>query len=796
MSLPRLLLRLIFGRRLPITDGDLTIEGPRNKIIIRRNQWGVPVIEAENDLDAVFGLGFCHGQDRASQIEVFIRLGRGRLAEWVGPAGLPSDRLSRRIGFWRSAKEQWKVLAPDLQQLLEAYSWGVNAGRRQGLPSLPHEFAFLKVEPLSFEAPDVLTILKLQSFSLASNWDVELGRLRLLMFDGPEAVQALDPLGPITAEPNAMSRKLLAQFERELASLCEFLTIGGGSNNWVVSGRLTASGQPLLANDPHLAPTVPPPWYVACLQTPERGVSGAGLPGTPAIVIGHNGYAAWGVTAALTDNTDLFIETLGADFRSVRQSDGAYHPCEVIEEVVSVKGQRDVIEEILVTSRGPIITPLLHDVRLCISLRAVWLEARPTRGFLDASRATSYEAFRSSFDEWPVLPLNIVYADAGGTVGWLLAGQVPIRSGGPHLLPQRADMADSAWSEELLAFNKMPFVKDPKTGFLATANNSPFQIFADTSTNLHSYDSAEYQKDFTLLGYDFVDDYRYRAISEELGKAKDWDVPMSLRLQTNVRSLPWEELRARILSLEPLDSDSREALSLLQEWDGQVAVNSAAASVFELFLSEMCVRTSRAKAPHGWRVALGESPFGPLRYSLFTDRRIGHVVRLMRSQPADWLVRPWPVEMADALSSVVRYLRHHVGPSPAYWGWGHLRRLKLFHSLFRRSGWLGAAFNLGPFPSPGDTNTIFQAGTRPSHPTAFTHNIPNLRVVIDLADFTRSRFVLCGGQSGNPCSPHYDDLLPLWQAGDAVPLPWDRNASIKEAVATLRLVPASNRAAE
>jgi penicillin amidase len=194
MALSGLLLRLALGRRLPIASGELRIAGLRAPISIRRDRWGVPHIEAENEADAAFGLGFCHGQDRAGQLEVLWRVGRGRLAEWTGPSGLPADLMSRRIGFRRSAEKQVPVLSPEAQTILDGYVRGINAGNSIGLPAKPHEFAILGGEPSAWDSADVLAVLKLQSFLLPSNWDVELARFRILRADGPDAVMALDPV--------------------------------------------------------------------------------------------------------------------------------------------------------------------------------------------------------------------------------------------------------------------------------------------------------------------------------------------------------------------------------------------------------------------------------------------------------------------------------------------------------------------------------------------------------------------------------------------------------------------------
>jgi penicillin amidase len=818
MSFPRLLLRLALGRRLPITSGELHVPGISAPVTIRRDRWGVPHIEAANEADATFALGFCQGQDRAGQLEILHRVSCGRLAEWVGSEALPVDRMSRRIGFRRAAERQIAALSAEAFALIDVFARGVNAGMGTGLSQKPHEFAILGGEPSPWDAANVLAILKLQSFLLPSNWDVELARLRVLRADGPSALLAVDPVSrnegapesegvkgrrgegvtehapssshPFTASPLHFPRPL-QKLAADLALLQQYIPRGGGSNNWVIGGGRTATGKPLVASDPHLGPTAPAPWYLVHITTPEFSAAGAGMPGTPGIAIGHNGFAAWGVTAGLTDNSDLFLETLGPDAASVREADGSFSQCERAREVIKVKGKPDVIEDVLITPRGPVATPLFTDLppphrgpltAEAISLKAVWLEPLPIWGFLGIPRARSFEDFRRCFADWPLLPLNVVYGDAGGTIGYQLIGQIPKRRLGHGLLPMPADLAGAGWEPDLVPFEVMPTVTNPEAGFIATANGVP--------PGNRGQETGDREQENVFLGLDFIDEYRGETIRDEVGKREAWDAAACGELQMNTRSMPWEQMRAIVLSLTPDDPAAREALALLRDWDGHVSAESPAAAVFELFVAEMCVRSVRAKAPNGWKAALGDAGLGATGHNLFADRRFSHLVRLLREQPEGWFPRGWREEMADVLGGIIRRLRREVGPGPAYWAWGHLRRMRLEHPIFGKHRLLGPAFNLGPAPCGGDQNTISQAAARPLHPTDFTHNLANLRCVFDLANPAASRFVMAGGQSGNPCSPHFDDQFPLWQSGEAIAIAFEQQQVIRETKAVLRLLPA------
>ena len=487
----------------------------------------------------------------------------------------------------------------------------------------------------------------------------------------------------------------------------------------------------------------------------------------------------------------------------MRQPDGSFAACEVVTEVIGVKGAADVTEEVLVTLRGPLLTPVVPDVKLAVSLSAVWLAARPVVGFLGAPAARSFDEFRHHFAAWPALPLNLLYADADGTIGWQLAGELPTRGGGHGLLPRPADAPDSGWTGTV-PFEAMPFVANPACGYLATANDDPSQWAAVSgqwagernqgANGTHQSETLSASAHCPLsaahfLGADFIDPYRARRIRERLAaRESGWTLAEVAAIQLDVQSLPWAEVREIVLALAPADADARQALDLLREWDGRVDSESSAAAVFEVFVAELCVRVAKAKAPNSWATAVGEGALGILPHNLFSDRRVSHLTRLLREQPGGWFAS-WPDEMGAALAAAVRKLRREAGPGPGFWAWGHLRQLLLEHPLFGKHKRLGPAFNRGPFPCGGDGNTVSQAGARPADPTAFTHNMANLRTAFDLADLSKSTFVLCGGQSGNPLSPYHADQLALWLRGESFVMPWHQADVIRAATDTLRLLP-------
>jgi penicillin amidase len=756
-------------------------------VIIRRDRWGIPHVTALTDTDAWFGLGFCHGQDRSFQLEILLRAGRGTLAELLGPEALPIDRLIRRLGLARTASAQLPLLDADVAASLSAYIAGVNAARR-GAPR-PHELVLLRARPTPWHATDVLAIAGLQSLTLSGNWDSELARLAVLDTDGPAALRAFDPdYSPALRVPRgesdgtaggpvARTAALAADARRLADGLAGMIGAAtGASNSWAIAPGRTRTGRALLANDPHLTPGIPPPWYLAHLQTPEWGLSGASFVGSPAFPVGQNGHAAWGITAGLTDAADLTIVELEPDGLGVRV-DGEPVACEVIEEWIGVRGGATVVERILVTPWGPLLSPALAGVSRALALRAVWLEPRPVRGFLAAARARSFEDLRAAFADWPGPALNVSYADADGHIAYQLVGQLPHRRRGYGLLPAPAG-SDSGW-DGLLALDEMASLLDPPAGVSATANAAP----------------PAGSEGGAWLGADWLDGYRQARIEEVLVSRDDWSIEACMELQLDVESLPWRELREPVLAALSMaaagaavaDADVETAARLLAAWDGRVAADSAGAAVFELLMAELAVRAARRAAPGSWRHVLGAGFGGALPGTLFGARSVGRVADLVRGDYAE--SNALRAEVPGAAAAAVAALRERRGPDPSAWSWGVVRRLALRH-LLSDVPRIGKAFGVAAVPAGGDSNTVSQAGVRPLDALGNPGAMANCRAVMDPVDPDASRFVLAGGQSGNPLSPHHADLFALWRRGAAVAIPWSEDAIVAATVATLVLEPA------
>jgi penicillin amidase len=499
-------------------------------------------------------------------------------------------------------------------------------------------------------------------------------------------------------------------------------------------------------------------------------VAGASFIGTPSFPAGHNNISAWGVTNGLVDNTDLFIEEISPDGSSVREG-SEFVPCEVRHETIHIKGADPVIEDVLITSRGPIIGPALDGEVGAISLSATWLALRPMKGLFQVHRAQSFNEFRRYFQQWPAVSLNMVYADTSGRVGWQLVGEVPKRLKGWGTIPLAGWDQETGWEEDPIPFDEMPYLADPEIGFMASANTKPTP-----------------ERHGPFLGVDWVDGYRLARILEVLKSRQNWDLPGVQALQMDQKSLPWLELREIFLALPASSDEVHQVLEMMKGWNGLLEADSVEAAIFQLFVSEMAQRIVKAKAPNAAQWVLGKGFTALVAYTTFLAQRVGHLVKLVREKPQGWFEHSWDQEMADALEAVIRTLRQKHGANPRQWGWGRIRPLTLRHPVGEKAPF-DRIFNLGPFAWGGDTNTVSQASTDLNHPSANPFIIASFRMVVDVGNWDESRYSSPGGQSGNPLSPHYSDLLHFWKHGDGVPIYWSAEKVEQAIQSNLRLEP-------
>ncbi|RYZ05585.1 MAG: penicillin acylase family protein [Myxococcales bacterium] len=774
----------VLGKRLPSYDGRFEV-GCRRSVQIRRDSFGVAYVDAQDEADGWFGLGFCHGQDRAGQMEITWRLARGLLSQVLGSGGLPIDRAIRLIGVHHAATAQVEQLDAETRDQLSAYVAGLNAALQSRELPRSHEHALLRCEPSRWEPRDVVAFGLLMCCFLPSNWDVELARLIILTRDGEDAVSSLDPTWredlPLTHPPGKRAGPASHLFvARDLEALRSFVGESGGSNAWAVQASKSALGRTLLCNDPHLPAALPNLGYLARVKCPEFTVGGISIAGIPAFITGHNEHAAWGSTSAQVDNADLFLEELSDDGRRVRDADG-WKSCHERVEEIPVKGAPAVALRVIRTPRGTIVARTGDDDASiyepvptvggsnALSFAATWLERRPTRSLLAFHKVQSFEQFREVCAKSAGCAYSLIYADAQ-TVGWVLAAEVPKRKSGFGSVPLAGWLPNVGW-DGIVPSSELPWSKNPDEGFVCCANNKPV---ADDPNGV-------------FLGHDFLDGFRQRRIAEQLAARSDWNVERMAALQVDVQSLAFADVKSTLLALQPNTFEAARALEILAAWDGKLSGDSAGASVYELFVAALNRRICEAKAPNSYLWAAGKGVMKLIPGTCLNARRASFVTRVIREQPPGYFPDWEPVLLAS-LTEAVKTLTQTFGLHTSGWGWGDIRTLTLRHRFGDKKP-LDRVFNVGPLRGYGDGTTVNQAGFEFWNPLRHSTVTAHLRSIMVVGDWGASRFVVLGGQSGNPLSAHYADLVPLHQAGEGVPVHWEDEEVRRHTAHQLTLVP-------
>ena len=770
------MLTYVLRRAVPKTKGRVRLDGLRSKVEIVRDRWGVPHIYAGNLHDLSFAMGYAQAQDRLWQMEFNRRASLGTLSELVGESALEVDRLVRRVGFHRAAKADWDAAGEQDREVLEAFAAGVNAYIENG--RLPVEFQILRQRPRRWEPTDTLAFGRFFGWALAGNWDSEIVRSWTIERFGASVMAEFEPSypagGPVIVPPGTEANGNGPDLSRDFAEVEQMVgLIGQGmSNNWVVDGEKSVTGKPLLASDPHLPLTMPSIWWEVHLDSPEIKAAGVALPGTVGIMMGHNDKIAWGATAAVVDGDDLFVEEINPDNPAQYKYEGEWVDGEVVREEISVRGRTEpVVEEVLITRHGPIISPAIEGEKRDLSLRTVALEpSQQIQAQIRLMSAQDWDEFRDALSIWPFPSLNFGYADVEGNIGYQLAGLVPQRENGHGVVPMPGWTSEYEWTG-FLPFDEHPHAFNPPTHWVASANN---QIADDEFPH--------------FLSANFADPSRQQRIIEMLDAKEKHSVSDFEKMQIDRQSIPARDFTPLILQLAPSDEWASRALTFLKAWDYNVDPDSVAACVYEVFFCHLVRRACEEKLG-GWSEYFMGKGIHTLRgHGSFFYAAHSWLMEKMRERP-DWFAgRTWHEVMEEALTSAVAELRELLGDEVSRWQWGRLHRQAFDHPLGEVRG-LNMVFNRSSVPMGGDANTVWQAAYAPYHGYDLNSFTASWRQIIDLDDFNRSQAVLPSGQSGHPGSKHYHSMNTMWRSGAYHPMLWDRDEVEKHAAGTLTLSP-------
>jgi penicillin amidase len=745
------------------TRGKLVAPGLKEPVNVLRDRWGVAHIYAKNQHDLFFAQGFVVAQDRLFQMELWKRAGQGRLAEVLGPSAVQRDINARLLRYRGAMKAEYESYSPDTEAILRAFTDGINAEIRsltaKGGRGLPIEFQLAGFEPEPWKPEDCLN--RMAAFSMTGNAFSELRDAELvakLGVDKAGSVLSLDPKVKLDPAPGVdfggLNPSLLKNLIGSDARIEFPSDTSQGSNNWTISGKLTSTGKPILANDPHRVLALPSLRYIVHLVAPGWDVIGAGEPGLPGIAVGHNQHIAWGFTIFGLDQQDLYLEDLNPQDPLEYKTPSGWARMRVEHESIVVKGKPPVEVELKFTRHGPV---LWEDGKRALALR--WVGTDPgTAGYLGSlavDRATNWSEFEAAMKRWKVPSENIVYADIDGNIGEYSTGLAPLRKSWTGLLPVPG-AAGYEWSG-FVPNSELPHSFNPPTGFIATANhkmipkNYPYHV-----------------------GFEWAPRYRVDRIEEVFSGIRESGRKLNLgdmeKLQTDVVSLPARQFLNLLKEASP---KSTPATQMILGWDATVSRESRAAALYEVWLRGLRKAVAAKEGIEGdeddWSLAnvLGE-------LSKPSPQVFGTEAVARRNQV-----------LLETLDSAWKQTEQWLGPDPQKWSWGSLHTIRFRHSLDRLPG-AALLLDLGPLPRPGDGYTV--NATWPGEKFE-QEGGASYREIMDTADWDRSLAVNTPGQSGQPGSPHYSDLLPLWDKGEYFPLVYSRNAVETNAQDRLVLTP-------
>lgn len=770
------------------------------------DQYAVPHIYARDSEDVYLALGYLHARERLWQMELYRRAAGGRLSEVLGPATLRLDKRFVGLGLRRGANDEWQTAGPLVRSALERYSAGVNAAVAQmGRWQRPPEFLALGIEPEPWTPVDSLAVARLMSWRLAENRWGELVRGRLttaigtadanrlmgpLPADAPAILDVLGGAPPVLtprrptppAEPPAGP---VAWAEPAPAipglSWLDVATRAGGSNSWVVGPTRSATGRPLLANDPHLAVELPSIWYEAHLVAGGLDVSGVTLPSSPFVIIGHNQRVAWGLTNTGVDVQDFYVEDVDMTTKKYLFR-GEWLPLQSTVVDLGVRGQSPERYEYFSTRNGPLlyteteweVPPDLASMQGRVTPKPLalrWETRGETAGGFDAiNRAGSWPEFLEGVRRFAAPSQNFVYADVDGNIGYATSGRLPLRRGGDGGTPSRGWTGEQDWVG-VKPPEQLPAFLNPPTAFIVTAN-------------------AEIDRR-TPMTRDWTAPFRTMRIVQRLSAPSSLDVSAMTAAQLDIRSVASDQILAaveaalkspRFAQAEP---DAKVALDRLRLWDRQVD-GRPVVSLYQAFVRALWARTFTDE--------LGEDLARVLFEYGASERYVG-LYAIIGSPDAKWWDDLATVDRRETRDDIVMlaaadaiiHLRTKFG-GEAYWAWDRMHSVHFRHALGAGGVVLDWFFSRGPVPQPGDSWTVRKASVNDRAPYTVI-DVASYRQVFDVGNWDRSLVVNTTGQSGHPRSPHYFDQNALWARGQYRTMPFTRAAVEKAQASRLLLTP-------
>lgn len=744
---------------LPDEQGEVALAGIDRPVAIIRDRHGIPTVRAASEHGAYFALGYAHAQDRLWQMDFMRRAGGGRLAEIIGPAALPSDRLMRTLGLYRLAEAEYETLSPEVRAAFDAYASGVNAYLSGHKGAWPIEYYLLRTRPQPWKPADSLVWGRLMALRLAADFREEMLRARLLQRLTPAELLDLWPAyrpgwperDSAALAPDSLQALAAFSWDAIAATLPNVLPQASASNSWVVDGRNSKSGKPELANDPHLRLEAPAVWYLARIEAPGLTLAGATAPGVPLMIAGHNARVAWGFTSSYLDSQDLFIERVDdGDAGRYVAPDGSL-PFTMRTESIAVRGGTTVTMTVRETRHGPVVSdvltgaadfPLLQNGRFVLALADAGLrpDDKTPEGVYRLNRARNAGEVTAALGSFDTPPQNVTFADVDGNIGVYSVGRVPLRKRPPSLIPVPGWSGEYDWTG-FIPFADLPHDFDPPSGKIVAANN---RISGENYP-------------FPLAAY-WPAPYRARRIDQLLNAMAPLAPAETAAIQLDTVSLAVRDLLPRLLAAPADSGQAKAAHRLLVNWDGDMKRDRPEPLIYSAWTYELGRRLTAQ------RLGPLEDSFGPID-PMVIDHMLGDAQGWC-DDPATEARENCNQAISSSLEEALSLLTKNFGADMSRWRWGAAHRAH-FHNLVLGEVPFLRRFANVEIPTDGDDSTVDRGtyiGTDPAQPFAHVHGA-GLRAVYDLADLDGSLFMIAPGESGNLLSEHYDDFVTPWRDG-------------------------------
>ncbi len=737
-------LNLFLSNSKPQITGEANVSILSEDVIVTRDDMGVPHINAKSDEDMYRAQGYVQAQDRLFQMDLSRRQASGRLAEVIGESAVNTDKFFRTFSLRNAAEMSWDGYDAESKQILEWFAEGVNAfmDEVKGTSKLTFEFKLLGYEPEPWTPIDSLTIGKFMAYDLGGNWNLQAFRHWALQNYSAEEMEELmfsypDNAKSIIEANIANPVQVVGAFDADLLPN-EF----NGSNNWVVAGSKTESGQPLLADDPHLGLSSPSVWYQMHLQSPEQNVSGVIFAGIPGIILGHNEEIAWGVTNVNPDVQDLYIETVNPNNPHEFKYDDEWYRAEVRDEPILVKGGETIDFEVIVTRHGPVISNvILQEEKPNAVLSMQWTALEPTRelqAVIGFNKASNWSEFEKALEDFNAPAQNFVFADNSGTIAYKANGNVPIRKKGNAELPVPGDSSEYGW-EGYIPYDELPRVVNPSNGFIATANNEVV--------------GAEYPYHLSNI---WAQPYRYERIVEMLEASDKLTVQDMKDIQMDAKNLYAIEFLPSLLGTIESNADAKyqDAIAALKDWNYFDTTEQAAPLIFHHLMSELQESLFINEMPEDvFKIMPGKAQ---ILDEMLRKTYAGGTVQ--------WIEKRGGLEkfVITAFEKSMNHLSDEYGSNVAKWQWGDYHQLTFDHPVGGANKYVGLLLNAKKVPVDGSKITVMAAGF--DREGNVDHGA-SWRFIADLNDLSSAEHIVGPGQSGHVKSNWYHNQVQDWADG-------------------------------